>query len=144
METSTLASMMANHRVGHLDAVYHMFEFLEKHHSGVTVFDPTEPDINQSQFPTQDWSASAYGECKEEIPSNAPKPRGLGFTSRAFVDSDHAGDTVTRRSRTGFIIFLNSAPIYWYSKKQGSGIETSSFGAKFIAMKNCYEYIRGL
>ena len=144
METSALASMMANPRVGHLDAVYHMFAFLEKHHNGVMVFDPTEPEIDQSQFPTQDWSASAYGECKEEVPSNAPKPRGLGFTSRAFVDSDHAGDTVTRRSRTGFIIFLNSAPIYWYSKKQGSGIETSSFGAEFIAMKNCCEYIRGL
>ena len=62
---------------------------------------------------------------------------------RAFVDSDHAGDTVTRRSRTGFLIFLNSAPIYWYSKKQGS-VETSSFGAEFIAMKQCCEYIRGL
>ena len=145
METSALASMMANPRVGHLNAVYYMFAFLEKHHNGVMVFDPTEPDIDPSQFPTQDWSASAYGECKEDIPPNAPNSRGLGFTSRAFVDSDHAGDTVTtRRSRTGFIIFLNSAPIYWFSKKQGSGIETSSFGAEFIAMKQCCEYIRGL
>ena len=62
---------------------------------------------------------------------------------RAFVDSDHAGDSVTRRSRTGFMAFLNSAPIYWYSKKQ-LGIETSSFGAEFIAMKQCCEYLRDL
>ena len=59
------------------------------------------------------------------------------------VDSDHAGDSVTQRSRTGFIIKLNSAPIYWMSKKQ-SGVETSSFGSEFIAMKQCCEYIRGL
>ena len=72
-----------------------------------------------------------------------PEPCSLGFTMRAFVDSDHAGDTVTQRSRTGFIIFLNSAPIYWYSKKQGS-VETSSFGYEFIAMKQCCEYVRGL
>ena len=39
--------------------------------------------------------------------------------------------------------FLNSAPIYWSSKKQGS-CETSSFGSEFIAMKSCGEYIRGL
>ena len=61
----------------------------------------------------------------------------------ACVDSDHAGDSVTRRSSTGFIIKLNSSPIYWMSKKQ-SGVETSSFGSEFIAMKQCCEYIRGL
>jgi len=53
----------------------------------------------------------------EDISHNSPEPLGIGFTMRAFVDSDHAGDSITRRSRTGFIIFLNSAPIYWYSKK---------------------------
>mmetsp|Transcript_30594 Transcript_30594/g.40655 ORF Transcript_30594/g.40655 Transcript_30594/m.40655 type:complete len:148 (-) Transcript_30594:278-721(-) len=59
------------------------------------------------------------------------------------VDSNHAGDCVTRRSRPGYIVYLNNAPIYWYSKKQG-GIETSSFDAEFIALKQCMEYIRGL
>ena len=67
----------------------------------------------------------------------------IGFMMRAFVDSDHIGDMITRRSRTGFVIFLNNAPIYWYSKKQGS-CETSSFGSKFIAMKSCCKYVRGL
>ena len=74
---------------------------------------------------------------------NAMKCRGFGFIIRAYVDSDHAGDSVTRRSRTGFIVFCNSAPIYWTSKKQGS-IETCSFGSEFIAMKNCCEYLCGL
>ena len=61
----------------------------------------------------------SYGENKEELPPNdMPEPRGIAFTIRAFVDSDHAGDVSTRRSRTGFIIMLNSAPIYWFSKKQ--------------------------
>ena len=107
------------------------------------VFDPTPPDIDASAFTDEDWSFTAYGECKEEISSNAPEPRGIGFTMRAFVDSDHAGDLVTRRSKTGFLIFLNGAPIYWYSKKQTS-IDNSFFGAEFVAMKLCYEYIRGL
>ena len=61
----------------------------------------------------------------------------------AYVDADHAGDKLTRRSRTGYIIFLNMAPIYWHSKKQTS-VETSSFGSEFVAMKHCTEYIRGL
>jgi hypothetical protein len=62
---------------------------------------------------------------------------------RVFVDSDHAGDLITRRSRTGFIVFLDGAPIYWSSKKQTS-CETSTFGSEFVAMKQATEYIRGL
>jgi hypothetical protein len=60
-----------------------------------------------------------------------------------YIDSDHAGDLVTRRSRTGFIVFLNNAPIYWSSKKQGS-CKTSTFGSEFVAMKQATEYVRGL
>jgi hypothetical protein len=72
-----------------------------------------------------------------------PQPRGMGFTMRAKVDADHAADTVTRRSRIGFIVYLNCAPIYWSSKKQTS-VESSSFGSEFVAMKQCCEYLRGL
>ena len=65
---------------------------------------------------------------------NTSEPRGMGFTMTAYVDADHAGNVVTRRSRTGFLVFLNNSPIYWMSKNQQS-IETSSFGAEFIAIK---------
>ena len=46
-----------------------------------------------------------------------PELRGLGFIMRAKVDADHASDTMTRRSRTGFLVYLNCAPIYWWSKE---------------------------
>ena len=60
-----------------------------------------------------------------------------------FVDSDHAGDKVSRRSRTGFVIFINGAVIDWISKKQ-STVETSVFGAEFCAMKHGIENLRGI
>ena len=72
-----------------------------------------------------------------------PKPKDMGFKIRAYLDSDHAGHAVTRRSRTGYIIYLNNSPIYWTSKKQGS-IQTSTFGSEFIAMKECCEYLCSL
>ena len=143
MEVSAMASMMALPREGHLKVLFQMFGFLKLRHNAVMVFDPTEPDIDATQFTREDWSGTPYGICNEDIPPNAPEPRGVGFIMRAFVDSDHAGDIVTRRSRTCFMIFLNSSLIYWYSKKQGS-CETSSFGSEFIAMKSCCEYVRGL
>ena len=69
---------------------------------------------------------------KEAIPPKAPDPRDKEVDLRIFVDSDHTGDKLTRRSRTGYIIFLNNAPIVWLSKKQAT-IETSVFGAKCVA-----------
>ena len=72
-----------------------------------------------------------------------PQPQRVGFIMRAKVDTDHAADTVTRRSQTGFLVFLNSALIHWWSKKQMSG-ESSSFGSEFIAMKQCCEFLQGL
>jgi hypothetical protein len=138
-----MASCMALPRQGHLEQLFHIFAYLKTHHNSEMVFDPSEPTIEETSFEREDWKHTVYGNCSEEIPPNAKPPRGYGFKIRAFVDSDHAGDSVTRRSRTGFIIYLNSAPIYWTSKKQGS-IETSSFGSEFIAMKTCCEYLRGL
>ncbi len=40
-------------------------------------------------------------------------------------------------------MFLSGAPIYWSSKKQTS-CEMSTFGSKFVAIKQATEYICGL
>ena len=142
-EVSCLASCLAMPRKGHLEAVFHMFAYLKKRPNGVIVLDPTYPDIDLSEFNDgADWT-NFYGNVKEAIPENRPKPRGKTLVIRMFVDSDHAGDKLVRRSRTGFIIYLNNAPIIWYSKRQGT-IETSVFGAEFVAMKVGLETCRGL
>ena len=60
-----------------------------------------------------------------------------------MVDADHAADTTSSKSRTGFLVFLNCALIHWMSKKQTS-VESSSFGSEFTAMKQCTECLRGL
>ena len=65
------------------------------------------------------------------------------MTMRVYVDSDHVGDLITHRSCTGFIVFLNNAPMYWSLKKQGS-YETSTFGSDFFAMKQATKYVCGL
>jgi hypothetical protein len=77
------------------------------------------------------------------IPSDAPTPRGKEVDLRLFVDSDHAGEQFTRRSRTEFVIYLNMAPIVWFSKRPPT-VESSVFGAEFVAMKNGIETCRCL
>jgi hypothetical protein len=141
-EVSMLSSFVAMPREGHLQQLYHIFAYLKRHHNARIVFDPSYPEINEEDFPRRNWM-SHYGDAKEDIPLNAPEALGMEFIIRAYVDSDHAGDKLTRRSRTGFLVYLNSAPIYWLSKKQTS-VETASFGSEFVAMKQCCEYLRGL
>jgi hypothetical protein len=77
------------------------------------------------------------------IPPNAPPPRGKDIDLQMFVDSDHASDHLTQQSQTGFLIYLNMAPIVWHSKKQAT-IQTSLFGAEFVAMKQGMEPLGGL
>ena len=70
---------------------------------------------------------------QEEVPSDAPTPLGKPVEINAWVDADHAGDRLTRRSHTGILIFVQSAPIFWYSKRQAT-IESSTFGSEIVAM----------
>ena len=51
-----------------------------------------------------------------------------------FVDSDHSGDKVTQRSQTVILLYLNSAPIIWYYKRQNT-VESSTFGSEFVALR---------
>jgi hypothetical protein len=94
------------------------------------------------QFPQYNWT-NFYGNVEEAIPVDMPVPLGKDVDIRMMCASDHAGDTRTRRSRTGFLIFCNMALIDWVSKKQAT-IETSVFGAEFVAMKHGIEKLRGL
>ena len=50
---------------------------------------------------------------------------------------------LTRRSHTGFIIFVNNSPIIWYSKRQNT-VESSGFGYEFIALRTATKIIEGL
>ena len=111
--------MMSSHtalpREGHLNHVIYIFSYLKSHHNSRLVLDPTYPHIDMSKFPWYNWK-QFYGQVKELVPDNAPKPIGKEFIIRVFVDADFAGDSLTRRSRTGFLVMLNGAPIYWLSK----------------------------
>ena len=142
-EVSMLSAHLALPRAGHFDAILKVFGYLKRKHNARLVFDPTYPDINFEEFrPNPEWK-KYYGNVSEPIPPNAPEERGLPVVVHGKVDSDHAGEKLTRRSRTCFIIYVNSAPIVWHSKRQTS-IETSTFGSEFVAMKTMIEALRGL
>jgi hypothetical protein len=143
-KVSMLASQQACPRDGHPEAVCQIFAHLDNKHDSRMVFDPTCASIDMKSFKECDWR-EFYGDVTELILPSMSQPRaGEEVEIRLYVDSDHdAGDQLIRRSRTGYFVFLNLAPLIWFSKGQPT-VETSAFGAKFVAMKNRMETVRGL
>ena len=149
-ETSLLSTYLTTPRIGHLHQALHVFKYLKDHKRSRIVFDPSYVDINDDHLPEEEragfkakYMKELYPDAVEDLPPNAPKPRGKPVQITCFVDADHAGDRVTRRSRTGVLIFVNKAPIMFYSKRQNT-VETSTFGSEFVAMKHSVEMIKAL
>ena len=106
------------------------------------MFESSKPFVDERWFKKYDWH-DFYRDAKEAITPNMPEARGLEVTISAFVDANLAGNLKDRRSQTGVLIFLNKAPILWFSKKQPA-VESSTFGAEFCAMKVGVEMIESL
>ena len=98
--------------------------------------DPKGISLDQTTFASvkpSDWR-DFYGDVAEELPPNMPEPLGHAVDITCFIDLDHARNVVTRRSHTGIHIFVQNAPVIWYSKKQNT-VESSSFRSKFVALR---------
>ena len=135
VDVAMLLRFLAAPRRGHLDQAFHIFAYLKRYNRS-SMFD-------ESCFQKCDWSEYYPGACEAAVPPDAPEVRGQPVSMSCFVDADHAGCRVTRRSHTGVLIFINRAPILWYSKRQNT-VEASTFGSEFIAAKIAVETIEGL
>jgi hypothetical protein len=66
-EVSVLAQYLALPRIGHLQAVYHIFSYLNKHDKSRIIFDHADPIYDPNAFIETDWT-EFYGDVKEEMP----------------------------------------------------------------------------
>ena len=130
-----LSSHQACPRVGHMEQLLHIFAFIKRKPKLSLYFDHAYPRIDESSFNHNiEPFKEHYRDAEDEEPFNQPQPRGRSVIMTAYVDASHAANKVTRRSHSGFVIFLNKAPISWYSKRQNT-VESSTFSSEFIAMR---------
>ena len=95
--------------------------------------------IYEDIFQKFDWE-DFYPDACEPITLDTKRPRGKSVLTHCFVDVNHAGENITRRSMTGILILCNRYPIIWHSNRQ-NGVETSTFGSAFTVMNNSAELI---
>ena len=144
LEVSLLSQYQANPREGHLEQLLHIFAFLKAHPKLTLYLSPELPNLDYGDFRTnKEDFAEIYRDAEELLPHRMPVPRGRSVVVTAYVDASHAANKVTRRSHTGYVVFINRAPVVWYSKRQNT-VETSTFSAEFIALKICLEAIEHL
>lgn len=143
-EVSLLSQYQASPREGHMEQVMHIFHYLSKKPKRSIYMDPSLPSLNFGEF-QQDVSEfkEYYREANELMPHRMPKPRGKSVMTYAYVDASHGANKKTRRSHTGYMLFVNRAPVKWISRRQQT-VETSAFSSEFIAMKQCIEDIEHL
>ena len=90
-------------------------------------------------LPTPDASfKEQYPDAFEELDERFFIPFGPPIQSSIFFDSDHAHNLKTKRSCNGIIVYVGSTRVTWSSKRQTS-IQTSSYGAEFMAGKTAHE-----
>ena len=132
---STLAQYCIAPRDGHFQALQRILGSLKEHPLGAILMDSSPPSCRKHGKFHQDcdWS-EYYPDAFEELPTHCPMPFGDPVQLTAYVDADHARNTVTRRSVTGIILLINNTPIVWISKRQRT-VETSTFGSEMIAAR---------
>eukprot|EP00978_Attheya_sp_CCMP212_P023477 scaffold71985_cov46-Attheya_sp.AAC.2 len=104
-------------RKGQLDQVFHIFAYLKKNKLLEYVYDASNPSFGD-RFKPVEWD-EFYPDATEDIPHNMPIPHGNEVTINCFVDADHAGNQVTRRSHTGILLFLNALCPHFLVFKDG-------------------------
>lgn len=144
LEVSLLSQYQACPREGHMEQLLRIFGFLKYHQKMSLYMDPQIPNLDTSMVRSDCEAFKVfYRDTREEMPARMPEPHGKPVLMTALIDASHAANKKTRRSHTGYVIFINRAPIMWHSKKQNT-IKASTFGSEFIAMKACVEAITHL
>ena len=136
----SLSSFRVAPHVGHLERCKRIYAYLSKMRHAAIRVRTDEPDFSALPDITYDWAQSVYGNIKEVIPEDCPKPLGKHVTLSHYINANLYHDMLSGRSVTGILHFVNKCFIDWYSKKQGT-VETATFGSEANAARTAMEQI---
>ena len=130
----SMSRFRAEPRIGHLERVKRIYGYLASHDKGAIRVRTDKPDYSELPDITYDWMYTVYGNVREHIPNNLPKPAGNSITLTTYVDANLYHDYITGRAVTGILHLINQTPIDWYSKRQAT-VETATYGSEFVAAR---------
>ena len=146
-DIATAVMTMSSFRVapteGHLLRVRRICGYLSKMKHGFIRVRTEEPDFSDLPEKHYKWERTVYGDVKEIIPDDIPRPLGKRVVLTSYVDANLNHDLLTGRSVSGVLHFVNQTPVHWFTKKQPT-VETATYGSEFIAAKLAVEQIMAM
>ena len=136
----TMSSFRVAPRIGHLERMKRIYGYVAKMRHGAIRFRVGVPDYSDVPLPDNDWAKTIYGNVKETIPEDAPRPLGPPVVMTTYVDANLCHDLTTGRAVTGILHLLNQTPTDFYTKKQAT-VETATYGSEYVAARTATEQI---
>ena len=110
---STLSRFSANPRQDHPTLALHVMGYMKKYLNRRIVIDSNpmkiDDDLRKGNFDPD--FLDDYKDSEKDLDPNLLKLFGRELETTMFFDADHAHDIATRRSITGLIAFVGSAPV---------------------------------
>ena len=135
---ASISRFAARPREGHLRRAIKIFGYLKKYPKKGFYVDPRDPILNIQYEDLIPDFGNQYADFVEDKDPKLPTPIMKELPITIFVDSNHGHDKVTGKSISGIIVFVGRTPILYQAKRQSS-VQTSTFGAEFIALKKAVE-----
>ena len=122
-----------------------IFGYLRKYPDGAIRFRTHIPDHESVHgIPRDiDWAHSVYADAVEEIPDNAPVPKGKPVRQTSFFDASLAFCHASGASAMGDVHLVNGTPVAWKSTKIPT-VETSTYATELIAHRACADEIAAI
>ena len=98
-------------RQGHLDRVKRIHGCLSKMRHATNKIRTDTPDHSNVPVKMCDWECTCYADVKEEIPLDAPKPKGKPAPVTSHFDANPHHDLVSGKSVAGVLHQLNKTPV---------------------------------
>ena len=130
-------------KIGHLERMMRLFGYLAKTKHYAIRYRTKERDYSHLPTLNYEWTRTVYGNVKEEISNDIPKPLGKKVITTTYLDANLLHDIVTGKSVMAILHFVNSTPVDWFSKRQAT-VETATNGSEFVAAKTATEQIMDL
>ena len=95
-------------RLGHIEVLYHMFEYMSKNEMYIT-------KVDESMFTSGKMDCKDLHGCiKEELTPRMTYPLSKNAHTTCFVGANHVGNVFTWGLHTGVLIYVMNTPIIWF------------------------------
>ena len=84
----SMSRFRAEPRIGHLKRVKRIYGYLSSHEKGAIRVRTNKPDYSELPDVTYDWMYTVYGDVREYIPKDIPKPAGNKVTLTTYIDAN--------------------------------------------------------